>query len=331
MRSNLMRGCMLAAVCAVCVSTTAQQNVQEKVQKKAAAKAAQKPEAAKDEPKQEADEAAIRSNVAGLVKALNARDAKAGAATFTPTGEFVDGDGDLFHGRAAIEAEFDALFKANPKGLMEIHTQESRGIAAGVVIEEGTATIGPEDKSSVATVSYTIVHVKQADGKWLIASLRSNGDEDVTPHEQLRQLQWLIGDWIDESDDSVVRTSTRWSDDKNFILSDFHVHIAGRRAMSGTVRIGWDASISKFRSWVFDTEGGHANGLWTRVGDRWVVRVTGVRPDGEIGTATNIYIPTGKDSITLTSVDHIVGDEAAPDATVKMVRKPPEPKKQAAK
>jgi hypothetical protein len=180
-------------------------------------------------------------------------------------------------------------------------------------------------------VSYTAVHVKQGDGKWLFASLRSNGDEHVAPHDQLKQLEWLIGDWVDESDESVVRTSTRWSDDKNFILSEFHIHIAGRRAMSGTQRIGWDASIGKFRSWVFDSEGGHAEGLWAQVRDRWVVKVTGVRPDGDIGTATNIYIPTGRDSFTLMSMDRIVGDEAAPDAIVKIVRKPPEPKKQAAK
>jgi hypothetical protein len=61
------------------------------------------------------------------------------------------------------------------------------------------------------------------------------------------------------------------------------------------------------------------------------VKLTGVGPDGEIGTATNIFIPTGKDSITLMSVDRIVGDAAAPDRTVQIVRKPPEPKKQAAK
>jgi uncharacterized protein (TIGR02246 family) len=284
-----------------------------------------------DDKPTETDAQAIHKSSEALAAALNAKNAKSAAALFTPTGEFVDGDGNLFHGRAAIEAEFDALFKANPKGHVEIKPAELRSIAPGVVIEEGHATIGPADESSAATVGYTTVHVKGPDGKWLIASLRSLGDEDITPHEHLNQLEWLLGDWIDESDDSVVRSSTRWSDDKNFILSDFHIHIAGRRAMSGTQRIGWDASLGKLRSWVFDSSGGHAEGLWTQVGDRWIVKVKGVGPNGEIGTATNIFIPTGRGSITFTSVHRIVGDKAAPDVTVKIVRKPPEPKKQAAK
>jgi uncharacterized protein (TIGR02246 family) len=279
----------------------------------------------------EADAKAIGKASESLAAALNGKDAKGAAAVFTPSGEFIDGDGNVFHGRAKIEAEFAALFEANPNGHVEIKPAELRSIAPGVVVEEGAATIGPKDKSSAATVRYTAVHVKGPDGKWLIASLRSHGDEDITPHEHLQQLEWLIGDWIDESDESIVRTSTRWSDDKNFILSEFHIHIAGRRAMSGSTRIGWDASIGKFRSWVFDTEGGHATGLWTQVGDQWVVKVTAVGPGGEIGTMTNIYVPTGRDSIAITSVDRIFGDVAAPDVTVMIVRKPPEPKRQAAK
>jgi hypothetical protein len=57
----------------------------------------------------------------------------------------------------------------------------------------------------------------------------------VTPHEQLKQLEWLIGDWIDEGDDAVVQTSTRWSDDKQFILSDFVIRTPQRG--SGALRI----------------------------------------------------------------------------------------------
>lgn len=275
------------------------------------------------------DETAIRANVEAFSRAANLRDAKTVAVTFTPTAEFVDGDGNVFHGRAAIEAEFEALFKVHPNGRLAIAPTELRAIAPGVMLEEGTATVGPADQSS--EVGYTIVHVKQANGKWLMASLRSDGDEDVAPHEQLRQLEWLIGDWVDESDDAVVRTSTRWSDDKNFILSDFVVQLPQRGTIRGTQRIGWDASIGKIRSWVFDAEGGHGEGVWTRVDDRWIVKATGVRPDGDVGTATNIYMPAGPDSFILSSVDRLVGDEAAPDITVKVVRRPPDPNKQAAR
>jgi uncharacterized protein (TIGR02246 family) len=94
----------------------------------------------------EADAKAIGKSSEALAAALSAKDAKAAAAVFTPSGEFMDGDGNVFHGRAAIEAEFDALFKANPKGHVEIRPAELRSVAAGVVIEEGLAIVGPDDQ-----------------------------------------------------------------------------------------------------------------------------------------------------------------------------------------
>ena len=49
-----------------------------------------------------------------------------------------------------------------------------------------------------------------------------------TPHELLQPLAWLVGDWVSEGGDSVVRISYRWSDDGNFLLGDYKVD--GQRA-----------------------------------------------------------------------------------------------------
>ena len=70
---------------------------------------------------------------------------------------------------------------------------------------------------------------------------------------------------------------------------EFSIQAAGRKVMSGTQRIGWDGSLEKFKSWVFDTEGGFAEGIWTEIEDRWVVKATGVRPDGDACSATHTY------------------------------------------
>ena len=59
--------------------------------------------------------------------------------------------------------------------------------------------------------------------------------------------------------------------------SDIHsIKIAGREEISGSQRIGWDALLGKFRSWIFDSEGGHSEGYWHRDGDNWVLKATGV-------------------------------------------------------
>ena len=77
------------------------------------------------------------------------------------------------------------------------------------------------------------------------------------------QLEWLVGDWVDEGDHGVVHTTCRWSDDKSFLLREFTIKVPGQPISSGAQRIGWDAGREQFRSWVFDSDGGHSEGLWT--------------------------------------------------------------------
>ena len=64
--------------------------------------------------------------------------------------------------------------------------------------------------------------------------------------------------------------------------------VQGKPVMSVTQRIGWDPLARQFRSWEFDSEGGFGEGRWSRDGERWVVKHTGVRPEGTTASATNI-------------------------------------------
>jgi len=263
---------------------------------------------------------------AALAKAYNARDPKAIAELFTPNGEFIDAEDNVFQGRDAISREFAALFEINPRNEIAVTAEDIREISPGVLAVDGVASFPAKEDTDPVTVDFSALVVKQADGRWLLASIRSDGEESLrTPHARLKELEWLIGEWIDESEESTMHTSTRWSDDGNFIITSFAIHVAGRQVMNGTQRIGWDGSLDKFRSWVFDSEGGHAGGIWTEIDDRWIVKSTGVRPDGDAGSATNTYEQNGADSFLFSVTDRIVGDEAQPDFTARVVRKPPEP------
>ena len=105
----------------------------------------------------------------------------------------------------------------------------------------------------------------------------------------------------------MIVTSYRWTDNKNFILGEFNIQVAGRPVMSGSQRIGWDPLAKVIRSWVFDSEGGFAEGVYSQDGDRWIVKLTGVTRDGEPATATNVITLLGKDRMTWQSRDRIVG------------------------
>jgi uncharacterized protein (TIGR02246 family) len=269
---------------------------------------------------------AVDEALASLAEALNARKPKAIAELFTPTGEFIDADDNVFDSHEAIAGEFTALFEINPKDTVKLAAEEIREISAGILSVDCVATFSGTGDSEAEDIDFSAVLVKQPDGRWLLASIRSEGEGDLrTPHARLKQLEWLIGEWIDESDESTMRTTTRWSDDGQFILTEFTIHVAGRRVMNGTQRIGWDGSLGKFKSWVFDSEGGHGEGIWTEIDDRWSVKATGVLPDGDAYSATHTYEPQGPEAYQFSVTDRIVGNETEPDFSVLVVRKPPDP------
>ncbi len=277
-----------------------------------------------DASQRQADEAAIRASVETFVKAYNAGDAKAIAALFLPEGQVVDDEGNTSEGREEVAQVFAEAFAEMPQARIEVTVDSIRFIGTALAVEVGSTTTTPAPGETPEHGRYTALHVKR-DGKWLMAVVRDTEGQPPTNHERLQPLAWLIGEWVDESEDSVVSTSCRWSEDKNFILQDLNVQMAGRSAMKVTQRIGWDPLSKRIRSWVFDSEGGFGEGVWARQGDAWVIKATGVRPDGAAASATNVVMPLGKDSYLWRSGDRVVGDEVMPPIEVKIVRKPPAP------
>ena len=215
----------------------------EKSSGKPAVKGLAAPVAAAD--KSAADEAAIRQTGETFSKAYGRGDARAVAAHFTPDAEYVDEQGNVFQGRQAIEESLSAFFTENPGCQLAVNIDTIRFVSPGVAVEDGTTTVtrlggGPPDHSR-----YTAMHVK-TDGKWLTASARDHAPKGRRQHsEQLQQLAWLIGEWVDEGDDSVVDFSCQPVHNGNFLMREFTVKIAGEAALSGTQRIGWDPLTGK--------------------------------------------------------------------------------------
>jgi uncharacterized protein (TIGR02246 family) len=272
-----------------------------------------------------ADEAAIRANIAQFVKAYNAGDAKAVAALFTPDGQTEDKDGDIAEGREAIEQTFAGLFTESPHKRIEVFVESIRFIGADLAVETGTTKEIPAPNEPPEYDRYTVLHVKR-DGKWQMALARDEEGPADTAHEQLQPLAWLVGDWVDDGGSTVVASSCRWSEDGNFLLQNFKLQVNGRDEMNVTQRIGWDPSAKCIRSWVFDSEGGFGQSVWTRDDDGWLIKATGVRPDGTTASATNVLTQDGGDGYIWRSTDRVVAGEVQEPMEVKVVRKPPQPK-----
>jgi uncharacterized protein (TIGR02246 family) len=271
------------------------------------------------------DDKAIRQVVDAFVKDYNHHDAPAIAALFATDGMAADDEGNVARGREAIEQVFATIFKEHPQTRIENAIESIRMVGPAEAVETGTATIRHDEKTPAEKSRYRVIHVKQ-DGKWRMASATDLPQDTWGGEAQLKQLGGLIGDWVDESPDAIVLTSYRWTDNHRFILGQFTVQIGGKPAMTGSQRIGWDPLKKTIRSWVFDSEGGFAEGLWSRSGNAWVAKLSGVTRNGKSASATHTIMPAGKDRMILQTVDRVVGGEKMPDGEkILVVRRPPAP------
>jgi len=270
----------------------------------------------------DAEAAPIRAADELLVKAFDAGKAEEMAAFFLPKGELIDEHGTIYQGHAEIKDLLTKFFAKYPGAKLTLNVESTRVIGP-VALEEGTRFTTTKDGQQRAQVRYLAVLTKVGNN-WLIASIREFPDDSATtPHDYLQPLAWLVGDWVNESTDAAVKISYRWSDDKNFLLGDYHITRGGEVIMNSTHRIGWDPLAGKVRSWMFDSDGGYAHGSWTLVDDAWVIKSTAVIPDGQTGSATVTMLPKDANSFIMRGTERIVGDERDDDFEVTVVRRAP--------
>lgn len=268
-------------------------------------------------------EVAIRTSVDQFVKAYNTHDAKALTELFLPEAQIVDEDDNTIQGRQEIEELFAGVFEESPQSKIEVAIESIRFIGTSLAVETGSTTTSSPGQTPERG-RYSVLHVLR-EGKWSMGLVR---DMPATPthREHLQALAWLVGDWIDESREGVVKTSCRWADNESFLLQEITVRQAGRDAMKISQSIGWDPLTKRFKAWIFDTEGGYGESLWTPTKTGWLIKATSVHSDGLTASATNHIEPTGLDRYVFRSVDRVVGNEVLPPVEVHVVRQPPQPK-----
>lgn len=263
-------------------------------------------------------EAGIRAATAAYATAFNAADAAAAAALWTAEGEYVGADGDPVVGRPAIEKSLAAFFKAHPKATADVRVESVRVLGRGLASAEGVVALTTPGGGPVVESRYTALHVLE-DGAWRTASVREwvpDAATDVTP----KHLDWLVGEWTSKGPAGEVRTTFAWDDAKVFLTGKYTVTKDGKPVSAGTQMIGRNPA-GGLRSWLFDSSGTTATGVWVRDDDRWVHEATGVLPDGTEVTSVNVLIPLGRDAFTWQTTDREVnGTPVAALPPVKVTR-----------
>jgi uncharacterized protein (TIGR02246 family) len=280
------------------------------------------------------DEQAIRTLLRSYVEAYNAAKPDDLLALMTDDAALKDSAGNVTRGAEAIREQLAAGFAEAAGVTIAGQLEALRFFADEVAQAEGSfALTAPGDEQPSQTGTYTLIAVRR-DGGWRIAELSDRADDlnapidDVpTAYERLQELEWMVGDWVDESEAARVTSRIRWADNRSFLVRTYSVEIAGEKASTGTVFLGWDPAGQQIKSWQFDSEGGHGEGYWTQITPgQWMVKARGVRRDGRTNSATQLHTVLSQDVVKSASFDRIIGGEPAPDIDeVIMVRKAPGP------
>jgi uncharacterized protein (TIGR02246 family) len=240
------------------------------------------------------DAEAIRDTEKAYLAAVRHGDAEAIRKYWTPQGDYVDASGRRFK---LHDLKNQQNSQRQPDGeIAEIPLPDStlRFIGPDVAIEDGITELGMSPDGEQLAGRFSAVWVKR-DGKWLLDCLRESIIESPAQSEHLKPLEWLLGEWAGTTDDAVVLVSSYWGEGGNYILRDFAVRRDGGELANGTERIGWDAAAGEWVSWTFDSQGGRGQGRWRPDGERWLVDITDLLPDGKRAATSAVYTPVDDD------------------------------------
>jgi uncharacterized protein (TIGR02246 family) len=259
-------------------------------------------------------EAAIRAAIDSYVDAYNRGDVDAVLSHWADDAEYLLSTGQRVQGRDALRNVFTDALAEETRAAIEVPNSHVRVLSDTVATEEGVARIVRPGEPAEET-SYLAIYVKQGDA-WKLTTVR---ETEVAPTpvsaaaEQLQQLEWLVGEWTDESDSAKVSSSVRWSGNNAFLVYAFKAEAQGVDALEGTQVIGWDPIRGVIRSWIFDSDGGFGEGEWVKDNDRWVVNVEQTLPDGRIARATNVYTVAEDSKYTWHSFNRSIDGESMPN------------------
>jgi uncharacterized protein (TIGR02246 family) len=258
------------------------------------------------------EKAAVIANDRAYEAAYAKGDAKTLANFFAEDAVYTSDDGRIFSGRAAIEDSIRAAFVGNKGAKLAINVDTVRVLSPDAVVEKGSTSVTSKSGEASGAL-YTAIHVKK-DGKWKISELVETPLPTVTPHQHLSELAWLIGEWeeSDKTSDVTVRSQYVWARGGNFITRNVSVKREGDPVFEGWQIVGWDPVEERIRSWTFDTEGGFAEGRWTREGQRWLVRESGVAPDGSRTSSESTFTKVSADRLSFESNNRTLDGEPQP-------------------
>jgi uncharacterized protein (TIGR02246 family) len=268
-----------------------------------------------------ADEAAVKQMIGDYATAFNAKQIETVMSFWTENGVHVDLDtGVRTEGREAIQADMMTAFQQRPENRMLGRIDSLRFVKPDVASVDGRVVINSPNAEPVES-AFSAILVEQG-GKWMIDTIEEVAiAAPEVGGSPLADLGWLVGRWIDVSDEAATENLIRWSPNRNFLVRTYGVTDEAGVLKQGTQVIGWDPRAAEIRSWSFNPDGSFADGIWSKSGDQWLIKTTQTLADGTAATGTYVLTRISDDEMTLGLIGHTIeGEPQAPTDPVTATR-----------
>jgi uncharacterized protein (TIGR02246 family) len=265
--------------------------------------ASEQQDAGSSKPKddRDADRTAIRQATQEMAQAFASGAAAKAAAFLTSEAELIPHEGASLRGRDAIQKAYEQLLAKSPKRKLSLVDENLRFTSRDTALQEGRMTVSFENGTTTKQ-RYSFLHVRE-DGKWLVALIR----EWPADSEDIRDLDWLVGSWEAKRGDVEMKITYEWFGNKAFLRGLITVRNKDRTTNAVQV-IGKDPRTGDLRVWIFEHDGGFAEGTCLRDAQSWVMETEGVLADGGIWSARNVLLRVNQDTITWQTVYRTLGD-----------------------
>ncbi len=143
----------------------------------------------------------------------------------------------------------------------------------------------------------------------------------------LADLEWLVGHWVDKSDQARVDTVCRWSAKHAFLVRSFTIKSAdGGEPDQGTEIIAWDPKSKQIRSWTFLSDGAFGQAVWTKDGKDWKREGTQTLSDGRTASGTQVISRVDDNTTSVEMIAKEIDGEPQPAADPLTVVRVPDDK-----
>jgi hypothetical protein len=118
-----------------------------------------------------------------------------------------------------------------------------------------------------------------------------------------------------------MQMTARWNSTKTFLHRDMSISADGKPVLSGTQEIGRDPLTDAIKSWAFNSDGSHNEGVWNLEGNSWMVLTAGVSPEGQEFSNRQTFKFLDKDTLVWKMKDANLAGQSFPNLEFTLKRK----------